>query len=720
MADFENVVVNGTAEQLQKIFNAESYSTQNMNQYGIRKAGFLTFQQSSSNSEDDIIHIFPYLTEKNNESRAEYGILEFSASPDLAPVLLKGIKDGIDESDAATVRQVNQIKAKENSVLYTPQELTEEEKSQARKNIGAMQNGVADTNLDMQRHGIDNASHITLSKKLEVEGADVYTAFEMSCGSTGDGHGFAELSDINGDPVRITGVADGTTDSDVATFGQLFDAIGETEQKANRVTTIYENADDDHYPTAKAVYDFVQNSQGTPDETEQLAVCHSLNAPSSTDFSYTERQTAANATNCYVIAKQSVISGGLLAVNFDANAVSNFDINLYLFDSEGNAYKHSYGSGVFDGELSNPDYCDPGAMAGFGIAVNPFTVQIPEGCTVMACMRGNKFVSANGSVAANDSVTKTQAFANWAVGGGITFTVTKEGTDGMYVFSEQGEENANRYMVTDENGNVVPGAPIGEEKEEILRASINPNILSLGHRGCGIAPENTLAAFRLAKKMGFDAVETDVAFTSDGVAVLLHDKDIDRTSNGTGNITDLTFEQVRTYDFGSWKSEEYAGEKIPTFEEFMTLCKQIGLTPYIELKSSHTYTEGQITELVNVVKRYGMADKVAWVSGSVGNLQKVKNAYSKARLGLIFSDIDEAKIGYANSLKTDSNEVFISASKPSCTDEMVQLCIDADVPLMFWGIDTVEEVLASHPYAFGFCNDSIVAGVELYKAALNA
>lgn len=163
-------------------------------------------------------------------------------------------------NDGDEIESENELNAKsKKTVLYADQKLKTEEKAQARKNIDAMQNGVADTNLNMQRHGIDNASHITLSKKLEVEGVDVYTAFEVSCGSKGDGTAFVVLFDVNGNPVRITGVADGATDSDAATCGQLWDAIGKTEQKANRVTTIDKNATDEQYPTAKAVYDFGQN-----------------------------------------------------------------------------------------------------------------------------------------------------------------------------------------------------------------------------------------------------------------------------------------------------------------------------------------------------------------------------------------------------------------------------------------------------------------------------
>ena len=81
-----------------------------------------------------------------------------------------------------------------------------------------------------------------------------------------------------------------------------------------------------------------------------------------------------------------------------------------------------------------------------------------------------------------------------------------------------------------------------------------------------------MSAFQKAYEYGYKYVETDVTFTADGVPVLLHDDSIDRTSNGSGKIASLTYEYVRTLDFGSWKSKEYAGEKIPSFDEFMAFC----------------------------------------------------------------------------------------------------------------------------------------------------
>ena len=141
------------------------------------------------------------------------------------------------------------------------------------------------------------------------------------------------------------------------------------------------------------------------------------------------------------------------------------------------------------------------------------------------------------------------------------------------------------------------------------------NVRSINHRGyCLEAPENTLSAYKLSARKGFRYVECDVSFTSDNIPVLLHDNTINRTSNWTGTIGELTLEQVKQYDFGSWFSPNYTGEKIPTFEEFIALCRKLGLHPYIEIKSVSGITEDHIKSIVNIVKRYGMKDKVTYIS----------------------------------------------------------------------------------------------------------
>ncbi len=88
------------------------------------------------------------------------------------------------------------------------------------------------------------------------------------------------------------------------------------------------------------------------------------------------------------------------------------------------------------------------------------------------------------------------------------------------------------------------------------------------HRGAmDTHPENTLAAFQEAINLGAHMIEFDVRMTKDGQLVILHDETVDRTTNGTGKISELLFNEVKTLDAGSWKAEKYTGERIPTFKQ---------------------------------------------------------------------------------------------------------------------------------------------------------
>jgi len=88
------------------------------------------------------------------------------------------------------------------------------------------------------------------------------------------------------------------------------------------------------------------------------------------------------------------------------------------------------------------------------------------------------------------------------------------------------------------------------------------------HRGAmDTHPENTIAAFKEAIRLQAQMIELDVRMTKDRHLVILHDETVDRTTNGTGKIEDLTLEQVKHLDAGSWKSQDFESEKIPTFTE---------------------------------------------------------------------------------------------------------------------------------------------------------
>jgi glycerophosphoryl diester phosphodiesterase len=239
----------------------------------------------------------------------------------------------------------------------------------------------------------------------------------------------------------------------------------------------------------------------------------------------------------------------------------------------------------------------------------------------------------------------------------------------------------------------------------------NENIKSIAHRGANkVAPENTIPAFAEAKKMGFNYIEADLAWSSDNVPVILHDTTIDRTSNGTGDVSSKTLAELKSLDFGSWYSSKFAGVQIPTFEELLIFCRGVGLKIYIELRTS---TREQIAIAVRMAKKMGMIDNITWISVSEVVLGYVVEEYSKARVGIVTTSINSTTISNALSLKTEQNSVFIDSS--STTDAEIEMCIDAGLELESWDYWTEESIINLPPYITGITSDNLVAGKVLYK-----
>jgi len=104
------------------------------------------------------------------------------------------------------------------------------------------------------------------------------------------------------------------------------------------------------------------------------------------------------------------------------------------------------------------------------------------------------------------------------------------------------------------------------------------------HRGASDThPENTLAAFREAIRLGAHMIEFDVALSRDGKLVLMHDSTIDRTTNGTGKVSAFSLDELKKLDAGSWKNKRFINERIPTFEEALSMMpKNIWLNVHLK------------------------------------------------------------------------------------------------------------------------------------------
>ncbi|MBR1810310.1 MAG: glycerophosphodiester phosphodiesterase [Clostridia bacterium] len=176
----------------------------------------------------------------------------------------------------------------------------------------------------------------------------------------------------------------------------------------------------------------------------------------------------------------------------------------------------------------------------------------------------------------------------------------------------------------------------------------------IAHRGAiKRAPQNTLAAFRAALEMNIDGVETDVHFTKDGKVVLCHNTDIDATSDGTGFINDMSFDELRGYDFGGYFGEAFKGEKAPELTEFLELVKDVEIIN-IEIKTPHNSDYSIVDETLNAVAERGLSKQLLISSFDPVALRRVRELDPEIRTGLlydmtkdIYRDIRPDPVAYA-------------------------------------------------------------------------
>ncbi len=150
-------------------------------------------------------------------------------------------------------------------------------------------------------------------------------------------------------------------------------------------------------------------------------------------------------------------------------------------------------------------------------------------------------------------------------------------------------------------------------------SSNKPTIIA--HRGDSTnAPENSLPAFEKAIEEGVGGIELDVHQTSDGVVVVTHDADISRIAGVDKNVYDLTYDELVTYDVGSWFSSEYEGLHVATLEEVLQLCKD---KIHLQIELKPTGNEENFEEnVISLVKKYNMEDQCELSSLNSSSLKK--------------------------------------------------------------------------------------------------
>jgi glycerophosphoryl diester phosphodiesterase len=156
----------------------------------------------------------------------------------------------------------------------------------------------------------------------------------------------------------------------------------------------------------------------------------------------------------------------------------------------------------------------------------------------------------------------------------------------------------------------------------------------VAHRGySAIAPENTLPALAAAVLAGATYVEFDVRTTADGVPVVIHDRTVDRTTDSSGHVWDLAFDEVRELDAGSWFSPAYAGVRVPSLAEVLELFPDGGAALLLEIKPPADLE--QVKVILAMMAERGLLDRTVVQSFDPQVMRLVREAAPDVRRGLL-------------------------------------------------------------------------------------
>ncbi|NQT20314.1 MAG: hypothetical protein HQ592_11460 [Planctomycetes bacterium] len=228
--------------------------------------------------------------------------------------------------------------------------------------------------------------------------------------------------------------------------------------------------------------------------------------------------------------------------------------------------------------------------------------------------------------------------------------------------------------------------------------------LVIAHRGnSSSAPENTLAAIREAIDLGTDCVEVDIRCTRDGVLVLHHDPAVGRTAGDMGNVSDLTLEDLRGLEVGSWVSEEYRGEPIPTFEEALKVAR----------KKTRIVAEAKVDcaeQVWHIVRRMGIEEGLILAAFRLDMLRKMYRTMPHFDVAWVLTGREWAGYNCAKAIETASESEIRIVAPPLSVLSEPSVCCAHEMGIAVWtyGCDNAEDfdkalsldvdgIVTSHP-----------------------
>ena len=211
----------------------------------------------------------------------------------------------------------------------------------------------------------------------------------------------------------------------------------------------------------------------------------------------------------------------------------------------------------------------------------------------------------------------------------------------------------------------------------------------VGHRGLLVKDdlsilENTVAAFEYAGQRGIWAVETDIHETADGHFVCIHDPTLERTTNGTGNVADKTLAEIKALAIKDWAGNA-TEQKVPTFEEYLAVCKIYGVVPLIEIKAITTYSE-----FFRIIRDMGFMD-TAMLTGGLWRLDTIRT-YAPDMLYIVLPTQTDYTEVYDTVKHYDSVGVSLLYTNETLTEEIIHQMHESDIFVQLWSINDAETV----------------------------
>ncbi|MBI4539690.1 MAG: glycerophosphodiester phosphodiesterase [Gemmatimonadetes bacterium] len=217
-----------------------------------------------------------------------------------------------------------------------------------------------------------------------------------------------------------------------------------------------------------------------------------------------------------------------------------------------------------------------------------------------------------------------------------------------------------------------------------------PSVEVIAHRGySGIAPENTLAAFEEAISWNVDGLEWDVRVSADSVPVVIHDETVDRTTDGSGLVGGMTFDELRRLDAGSWFAPEFRGERIPSLDE--ALAAAAGRVPQIYPEIKGIRGEADIPRILEPIDAHAFADACIIISLDWDILRWVRRSNPQIMIGFIV----ERRSRYHDALReaADDGRAILACDYTILLKEprLVEEARVQGITLGVWTVNNVED-----------------------------